>query len=52
MERGGDVELGRGVRYVRYLQGAGDGRLSAVPGGKQEQGLVRQAGLRRRLGRV
>lgn len=28
VERGGHVELGRGVRYVRHLQGPGDGCLS------------------------
>jgi len=51
VERRCDVELGRGVRHVRHLQGAGDGRLPAVSSREQE-GLLRQAGLRRGVGRV
>lgn len=51
MERGRNVELGRRVRYLRHLPGASDGRLPTLSGRKQE-GLLRQAGLRCRLGRM
>lgn len=51
MERRGYVELGRGMRHLCHLQSPGYGRLSTVPGGKQEGGL-RPTGLRGRLGRV
>ena len=51
VERRGDVELGRGVRHLRYLSRPGHGRVFAVSGREQER-LLRQAGLRCGLGRM
>lgn len=50
MERCRHVELGRGMRYVRYLQGTSDGRLFTLP--SRKEGFVRQTGLCSGLGRL